>query len=95
MTTVSSVLGSFPIVVCATVNSLAKQLSIMSDTRFDRPADSQSPSIPTDRRDSLDGNENEEYDADRLNDEIEALERSTFAGESGGLMGEGMSGSGM
>lgn len=67
----------------------------MLDTRFDRPSDSQSPSIPTDRRDSLDGNENEEYDAERLNDEIEALEPSTFAGESGGLMSEGMSGSGM
>ena len=36
----------------------------------------------------------DEYDADRLDDEIEALERSTLAGESGGLMGEGMSGLG-
>jgi len=95
MTTVSSALESFTVVVRVTVNNLAKLLSIMSDTRFDRPTDSQSPSFPTDRRDSSDGNENEEYDADRLDDEIEALERSTFAGESGGLMGEGMSESGM
>jgi hypothetical protein len=95
MTIVSSALASFPVGAPATIDSLAKLLSIMSDTRLDRPSESQSPSFPTDRRDSLDGNENEEYDADRLDDEIEALERSTFAGEPGGLMGEGMSGSGM
>jgi hypothetical protein len=67
----------------------------MSDTRFDHPTGLQSSSLPEDLRDSLEGDENEEYDADRLDDEIEALERSTFAGESGSLMGEGMGGPGV
>lgn len=66
----------------------------MSDTRFDHPTSSATPP-PADQRDSLERDGDEEYDADRLDDEIEALERSTFARESGGLMGEGASGSGM
>jgi len=64
----------------------------MSDTRFDKPSNND-PSEAT-PRDSYDANE-EEYDADRLDDEIEALERSTFGGESGGLMEETMSGAGL
>ena len=66
----------------------------MSDTRFDRSSNTQSPQLADDRRDSLERDGHDEYDADRLDDEIEALERSTLAGESGGLMGEGMSGLG-
>jgi hypothetical protein len=64
----------------------------MSDTRFDKPSDNDTTSeVP---RESYDAQE-EEYDADRLDDEIEALERSTFGGESGGLMEETMSGPGL
>jgi hypothetical protein len=62
----------------------------MSDTRFDKPSHNDSSEVP---RDSYDANE-EEYDADRLDDEIEALERSTFVEESGGLMEQTMSGLG-
>ena len=63
----------------------------MSDPRYDKPSNNDTSEAP---RESYDANE-EEYDADRLDDEIEALERSTFGGESGGLMEDTMSGSGL
>jgi hypothetical protein len=60
---------------------------MMSDDRSTPLSPSQ------DQRGSYDVHE-DEYDDDRLDDEIEALERSTFAVESGGLMMDPTSGPG-